>query len=155
MTWEPQRIYGFLDSRGIKASFAYVRSTENPADGISHGRVFALQDLAEGVGLVRVSGGVLWLEEPKLCHLLSNKYIYPIRIERGMSRLWLKDYIYLLGANFEDILEPLLFHLLFFLPSCVVSVIDKLRIRPAAQANIHILPSQRARHRVPLRAGLR
>ncbi|EKG06106.1 hypothetical protein TCSYLVIO_002811 [Trypanosoma cruzi] len=40
MTWELQRIYEFLDSRGVRASFVYVRSAENPADGISRGRVF-------------------------------------------------------------------------------------------------------------------
>ncbi|KAF8276185.1 hypothetical protein TcBrA4_0131270 [Trypanosoma cruzi] len=47
-TWELQRIYGFLDSRGVRASFGYVRSAEYPADGISRGRVFTLQDLAKG-----------------------------------------------------------------------------------------------------------
>ncbi|RNC32545.1 target of rapamycin (TOR) kinase 1, partial [Trypanosoma cruzi] len=40
LTRELRRIHGFLDSRGIQASFAYVRSAENPADGISRGRVF-------------------------------------------------------------------------------------------------------------------
>ncbi|EKG00196.1 hypothetical protein TCSYLVIO_008875 [Trypanosoma cruzi] len=40
MTWELKRIYAFLDSRGIQVTFAYVRSAENPADGISRGRVF-------------------------------------------------------------------------------------------------------------------
>ncbi|RNF09375.1 putative serine/threonine protein phosphatase [Trypanosoma cruzi] len=40
MTWELQRIYAYLDSRGIQATFAYVRSAENPADGMSRGRVF-------------------------------------------------------------------------------------------------------------------
>ncbi|RNF04525.1 target of rapamycin (TOR) kinase 1 [Trypanosoma cruzi] len=39
-TWELQRIYEFLDSRGVRASFGYVRSAEYPADGISRGRVF-------------------------------------------------------------------------------------------------------------------
>ncbi|ESS61610.1 target of rapamycin (TOR) kinase 1 [Trypanosoma cruzi Dm28c] len=44
MTWEPRRIYEFFfDSRGIQASFGYVRYAENPADGKSRGRVFALQ----------------------------------------------------------------------------------------------------------------
>ncbi|RNC42000.1 protein kinase, partial [Trypanosoma cruzi] len=28
MTWEPQRIYEFFDSRGVQASVAYVRSAE-------------------------------------------------------------------------------------------------------------------------------
>ncbi|RNF20864.1 protein kinase, putative,serine/threonine protein kinase [Trypanosoma cruzi] len=40
LTWELQRIFEFLDSRGIQASFAYVRSAKNPTDGISRGRVF-------------------------------------------------------------------------------------------------------------------
>ncbi|KAF8304536.1 putative target of rapamycin (TOR) kinase 1 [Trypanosoma cruzi] len=40
MTWELQRIYEFLDSRGIQATFAYAQFSENPADGISRGRVF-------------------------------------------------------------------------------------------------------------------
>ncbi|KAF8301628.1 hypothetical protein TcYC6_0050550 [Trypanosoma cruzi] len=66
LTWELQRIYEFLDSRGVQATFAYVRSAETPADGISRGRVFTLQDLAKG------SGGVLWLEDPKVCHFVSN-----------------------------------------------------------------------------------
>ncbi|RNC37949.1 RNA-binding protein, partial [Trypanosoma cruzi] len=65
MTWGLRRIYEFLDSRGIQASFAYIRSAHNPADGISRGRVFTLQDLAKG------SGGVLWLEDPKVCRLVS------------------------------------------------------------------------------------
>ncbi|KAF5221089.1 hypothetical protein ECC02_005956 [Trypanosoma cruzi] len=57
MTWELRRICLFFDSRGIQASFVYVRS----ADGISRSRVFTLQDLAKGMELVRGSGGVLWL----------------------------------------------------------------------------------------------
>ncbi|PWV11066.1 putative target of rapamycin (TOR) kinase 1 [Trypanosoma cruzi] len=40
LTWELKRIYEFVDSRGTQASFAYVRSAENPVDGISRGRVF-------------------------------------------------------------------------------------------------------------------
>ncbi|RNC32428.1 protein kinase, putative,serine/threonine protein kinase, partial [Trypanosoma cruzi] len=51
MTWELQRIYEFLDSRGIQASSGYVRSAEYPADSISRGRVFTLQDLAKGWNL--------------------------------------------------------------------------------------------------------
>ncbi|EKG02393.1 hypothetical protein TCSYLVIO_006582 [Trypanosoma cruzi] len=57
MTWELQRIFEFLDSRGIQATFAYVRSAENPADGISRGRVFTLQDLAKGERRGPVVGG--------------------------------------------------------------------------------------------------
>ncbi|RNC60630.1 protein kinase, putative,serine/threonine protein kinase [Trypanosoma cruzi] len=53
MTWELRRIYEFLDSRGVQVSFAYVRSAENPADGISRGRVFTIQDLAKGWNLRR------------------------------------------------------------------------------------------------------
>ncbi|KAF8284140.1 hypothetical protein TcBrA4_0057910 [Trypanosoma cruzi] len=45
LTWELQRIFEFLDSRGIKATFAYAQFSDNPADGISRGCVFTLQDL--------------------------------------------------------------------------------------------------------------
>ncbi|ESS62152.1 protein kinase [Trypanosoma cruzi Dm28c] len=48
LTWELRRIYEFLDSSRIQTSFAYVRSAENPADGVSRGRVFTLQDLRRG-----------------------------------------------------------------------------------------------------------
>ncbi|KAF8277464.1 putative target of rapamycin (TOR) kinase 1 [Trypanosoma cruzi] len=54
---ELQRIYEFLDSRGVQATFAYVRSADSPADGISHGRVFTLQDLAKGWNLRRGAAG--------------------------------------------------------------------------------------------------
>ncbi|RNC41162.1 target of rapamycin (TOR) kinase 1 [Trypanosoma cruzi] len=57
MTWELQRIYEFVDSRGIQVSFAYVRSAEDPADGISRGRVFTLQDLAKGKRRCLLAGG--------------------------------------------------------------------------------------------------
>ncbi|KAF8277715.1 target of rapamycin (TOR) kinase 1 [Trypanosoma cruzi] len=53
MTWELQRIFEFLDSRGVQATFAYVWYADNPADGISRGRVFTLQDLAKGWNLRR------------------------------------------------------------------------------------------------------
>ncbi|KAF8277723.1 hypothetical protein TcBrA4_0110640 [Trypanosoma cruzi] len=66
MTWELRRIYGVLDSRGVQATFAYVWYADSPADGISRGRVFTLQDLAKG------SGEVLWLEDPKVCQFVSN-----------------------------------------------------------------------------------
>ncbi|RNC62206.1 serine/threonine protein phosphatase [Trypanosoma cruzi] len=72
MMWELQRIHEFLDSRGIKAFFAYVRSAETPADGISRGRVFAPQRIGEGVELAKGSGGVLWLEDRKVRHFVSN-----------------------------------------------------------------------------------
>ncbi|RNF03465.1 target of rapamycin (TOR) kinase 1 [Trypanosoma cruzi] len=55
MAWELQRIYEFVDSRGIHVSVAYVRSAENPADGISRGCVFTLQDLAKGWNLRRAA----------------------------------------------------------------------------------------------------
>ncbi|RNC48556.1 protein kinase, putative,serine/threonine protein kinase [Trypanosoma cruzi] len=55
LMWELRRIYEFVDSRGIQASSAYVRSAENPADGISRGRVFTLQDLAKGWNLRRAA----------------------------------------------------------------------------------------------------
>ncbi|KAF5214758.1 hypothetical protein ECC02_012608 [Trypanosoma cruzi] len=65
MTWELQRIYEFLDSRGIQATFGYVRSAENPADGISRGRVFTLQDLANGWNLRRGAAGSCGWRTPK------------------------------------------------------------------------------------------
>ncbi|RNC40630.1 protein kinase, putative,serine/threonine protein kinase [Trypanosoma cruzi] len=54
---ELQRIYEFLDSRGVQAFFGYVRPAENPADGISRGRVFTLEELAKGWSLRRGSAG--------------------------------------------------------------------------------------------------
>ncbi|EKG08490.1 hypothetical protein TCSYLVIO_000362 [Trypanosoma cruzi] len=42
LTSELQRIYEFLDSRRIQATFAYVWYADSPADGISRGRVFTL-----------------------------------------------------------------------------------------------------------------
>ncbi|KAF8284382.1 hypothetical protein TcBrA4_0059530 [Trypanosoma cruzi] len=77
MTWELQRICLFLDSRGVQASFAYVRSAENPADGISRGRVFTLQELVKGMEIAKGSGGLLWLEDPKVCHFVSNNISNP------------------------------------------------------------------------------
>ncbi|RNE95389.1 protein kinase, partial [Trypanosoma cruzi] len=84
LTRELQRIHELLDSRGIQATFAYVRPAGNPTDGISRGRVcFYTSGLGEGVELVGVSGGVLWLEDPKVCHLVINKYIF---CRNGVSR---------------------------------------------------------------------
>ncbi|KAF8297060.1 putative target of rapamycin (TOR) kinase 1 [Trypanosoma cruzi] len=65
MTWELQRIHEFLGSRGIQASFAYVRSAENPADGILRGRVFTLQDLAKEWNLRRVAAVSCGWRSPK------------------------------------------------------------------------------------------
>ncbi|KAF8294763.1 hypothetical protein TcBrA4_0071310 [Trypanosoma cruzi] len=65
MTWELQRIFEVLDSRGIQATFAYVRSAENPADGISRGRVFTLQDLAKGWNLRKGAAGSCGWRTPK------------------------------------------------------------------------------------------
>ncbi|PWU91208.1 putative target of rapamycin (TOR) kinase 1 [Trypanosoma cruzi] len=65
MTWELQRIYEFLDSRGIHASFAYVLFAGNPADGISRGRVFAPEDLTKGFNLRRAAAGSCGWRTPK------------------------------------------------------------------------------------------
>ncbi|PWV10966.1 putative target of rapamycin (TOR) kinase 1 [Trypanosoma cruzi] len=73
MTWELQRIYRFLDLRGIHASFAYVRSADNPADGISRGRVFTLQGLAKGWKLRRGAAGSCGWWTPKSA---NSQYIY-------------------------------------------------------------------------------
>ncbi|RNE98107.1 serine/threonine protein phosphatase [Trypanosoma cruzi] len=48
LTWELQRIFEFLDSCGVQATFAYVRSAEYPADGVSRGLVFTFQNFANG-----------------------------------------------------------------------------------------------------------
>ncbi|KAF8285822.1 putative target of rapamycin (TOR) kinase 1 [Trypanosoma cruzi] len=65
MTWKLQRIYEFLDSRRLHASVAYVRCAKNPADGISRGRVFTLQDLAKGWNLRRGAAGSFGWRTPK------------------------------------------------------------------------------------------
>ncbi|RNC50960.1 target of rapamycin (TOR) kinase 1 [Trypanosoma cruzi] len=57
MTWELQQIHVFLDSGGIKAFFAYVRSAENSADGISRGLFFQTSGLGEGERRGLVVGG--------------------------------------------------------------------------------------------------
>ncbi|ESS55410.1 hypothetical protein TCDM_13125 [Trypanosoma cruzi Dm28c] len=90
MTWELQRIFEFLDSRGIQATFAYVRSAENPADGISRGRVFTLQQLAKG------SGGVLWLEESKVRHFVSNNMLI---LTECKGPCWWYTEFYILNEN--------------------------------------------------------
>ncbi|RNF13550.1 serine/threonine protein phosphatase, partial [Trypanosoma cruzi] len=72
-TWGPRRVDEVFDPRRVRASFACLRSAENPERGISRGCVFTLQGLAKG------GGGVLWLQDPKARRFLSNKY--PIRIE--------------------------------------------------------------------------
>ncbi|PWV07315.1 putative target of rapamycin (TOR) kinase 1 [Trypanosoma cruzi] len=58
MTWAATDIR-VLGSRGVQTSSAYVRSAENPTDGISRGRVFTLQTWRRGA---TGSGAVLWLE---------------------------------------------------------------------------------------------
>ncbi|KAF8278752.1 hypothetical protein TcBrA4_0108000 [Trypanosoma cruzi] len=90
MTWGLRRIFEFLDSRGIQATFAYVRFAENPADGISRGRVFTLQELAKG------SGGALWLEDPKACHFVSNNIQIPTE-EKGPC--WRSTEFYILNGK--------------------------------------------------------
>ncbi|PWV13358.1 putative target of rapamycin (TOR) kinase 1 [Trypanosoma cruzi] len=65
MMWDLQRIYEFLDSRGIQAFFAYVRPAENPADGMSRGRVFTLQDLAKGWNFRSGAAGSCGWRTPK------------------------------------------------------------------------------------------
>ncbi|KAF5221343.1 hypothetical protein ECC02_005585 [Trypanosoma cruzi] len=83
MTWKLQRIYGFLDSHRIQASVAYVRSADNPADGISRGRVFTLQGLAKRWNLRRGLWGLVVGGPQSLP--TRNIYVYPIRIERAAT----------------------------------------------------------------------
>ncbi|RNC38124.1 protein kinase [Trypanosoma cruzi] len=75
MTWELRRIYKFVDSRGVQASFAYVRSAENPRRRHITRLCFCTSGLGEGVELAKDSGGVFWLQDSKVCHFV-NKYIY-------------------------------------------------------------------------------
>ncbi|KAH9597945.1 hypothetical protein LSM04_007645 [Trypanosoma melophagium] len=37
LAWELDQILRILDSRGVQASFDYVKPRENPADGLSRG----------------------------------------------------------------------------------------------------------------------
>ncbi|RNC53418.1 protein kinase, putative,serine/threonine protein kinase [Trypanosoma cruzi] len=80
MAWELRRIYEFLDSRRLQASVAYVRCAENPADGISRGRVFTLQDLTKGWNLRRAAAGSFGWRTPNSA-TSQLIYIYPIRVE--------------------------------------------------------------------------
>ncbi|PWU92849.1 putative target of rapamycin (TOR) kinase 1 [Trypanosoma cruzi] len=64
-TWELRVMYEFLDSFGIQASFAHVRSADNPKDGISRGRMFTLPDLAKGWNLRRGAAGSCGWRTPK------------------------------------------------------------------------------------------
>ncbi|RNF20357.1 protein kinase, putative,serine/threonine protein kinase, partial [Trypanosoma cruzi] len=73
MTWELKRIYGFLDSRGIQASFVYTRPADNPAEGMSRGRVFTLQDLTKGWNLRSGAARSCVRRTPKACHFVGNK----------------------------------------------------------------------------------
>ncbi|RNC34980.1 protein kinase [Trypanosoma cruzi] len=77
MTWELQRIYEFLDSRGVQASVAYVRSAQRqPRRRHVTRSCFYTSGRGEGVELAKGSGGVFCLEDPKVCHFLSNIYTY-------------------------------------------------------------------------------
>ncbi|PWV17836.1 hypothetical protein C3747_16g381 [Trypanosoma cruzi] len=104
LTREPQRKNEFLESRGTQASFAYVVSAENPADGIPRGRVFTLQDLAKG------SGGVLWQEESKVCHFVSYNISSTNKVHRVMT---VAVRIYILGADTEEVANPRPLYLTF------------------------------------------
>ncbi|PWV09369.1 putative target of rapamycin (TOR) kinase 1 [Trypanosoma cruzi] len=101
MTWELQRIYEFLDSRGIKASFAYVRSAENPADGISRGRVFTPEDIAKGWNLRRGAAGSCGRRIPRFSTSQAIYiYIYISHSNRvNRPRLRLSDDMRLLGGK--------------------------------------------------------
>ncbi|PWV14414.1 putative target of rapamycin (TOR) kinase 1 [Trypanosoma cruzi] len=77
LIWELQQIYGFLGSRRIQAFFAYVRSAENPADGLSRGRVLRFRTWRRGAA---VSFG--W-RTPKVCQFVSNKYFRSYLSSKG------------------------------------------------------------------------
>ncbi|ORC87264.1 target of rapamycin (TOR) kinase 1 [Trypanosoma theileri] len=71
LTWELHRILRILDSRGVQASFEYVESRDNPADGLSRGAVFSTVDLAKGVQLAKGSGGFWRGRDSRICHFVS------------------------------------------------------------------------------------
>ncbi|KPA75766.1 putative target of rapamycin (TOR) kinase 1 [Leptomonas pyrrhocoris] len=53
---ELRAIYALVDARGWIPSFEYVRSEDNPADGLSRGRPFEIHDWAKGLDLRRGAG---------------------------------------------------------------------------------------------------
>ncbi|RNF13192.1 RNA-binding protein [Trypanosoma cruzi] len=91
VTWGPRRVDEVFDPRRVRASFACLRSAENPERGISRGCVFTLQGLAKG------GGGVLWLQDPKARRFLSNESIWPATAvgSRGGRKTFVQD-LYLL-----------------------------------------------------------
>ncbi|RNF07023.1 protein kinase, partial [Trypanosoma cruzi] len=96
MTWELQRIYEFLDSRGVQATFAYVRSAQNSRRRhITRSCVYT-SGLGEGVELAKGSGGVLWLEDPKVSHFVSNN-IQILTEEKGPC--WWSTEFYILNEK--------------------------------------------------------
>ncbi|EKG07775.1 hypothetical protein TCSYLVIO_001092, partial [Trypanosoma cruzi] len=139
MTWGLRRIYEFLDSRGIQATFAYVRSAQNPADGISRGRVFRIQDLAKG-GTCEGERRGLVVGGPQSLPLRKKLYMfmYPIRIERstchvrGTNRMNKYKYMRSKQRGFGGPTASPFTHTSF--PSYFIPL-GYLRIRQAAQAN--------------------
>ncbi|RNF02094.1 protein kinase, partial [Trypanosoma cruzi] len=66
MTWEPQLIYEFLDSRGVQASFAYVRSAERqPRRRHITRSCFYTSGRGEGWNLRRAAAGSFGWRTPK------------------------------------------------------------------------------------------
>ncbi|RNF18368.1 protein kinase [Trypanosoma cruzi] len=59
LKWELQRIYGFLDSRGVQVSVAYVRSAENPQTAY-HAVVFSHFRIWRRGGSFFYYDGFLW-----------------------------------------------------------------------------------------------
>ncbi|PWV12132.1 putative target of rapamycin (TOR) kinase 1 [Trypanosoma cruzi] len=94
MAWELRRIYEFLDSHRLQASVAYVRCAENPRRRHITRLCFYASGRGEGVELAKGSGGVFWLEDPKVCHFSINIYISN---PSGVSgpQLWLMDDVYI------------------------------------------------------------
>ncbi|ORC88347.1 putative target of rapamycin (TOR) kinase 1 [Trypanosoma theileri] len=71
LTWELDQILKILDSRGVQASFEYVKSRDNPVDGLSRGAVFTTADLAKGFQLAKGSGGFWRGRDSRICHFVS------------------------------------------------------------------------------------
>ncbi|RNC44911.1 protein kinase [Trypanosoma cruzi] len=72
LTWELQRIYEFFGLSRNTGNFCLRAVCRKPRRRHITRSCFYTSGLGEGVELVRGSGGVLWLEDPKVCHFVSN-----------------------------------------------------------------------------------
>ncbi|RNC34693.1 protein kinase [Trypanosoma cruzi] len=76
LTWEPRRIYVFGLSRNTGILCPRTACGKPRRRHITRSCVYT-SGLVEGVELAKGSGGVLWLEDPKVCHFVSNNISDP------------------------------------------------------------------------------